>query len=297
MCYALRMKDGVAIVTGGASGIGKALSQSLGKRGFEVVIADMQIEMAREVARGIGTRATAVKLDVRDFQAFERLAKDTVKRCGRIDYLFNNAGIAVGAPMSEYELRDWTDVIDVNLTGVANGIQAVYPKMVAQGSGHIVNTASTAGLLPAPLGSYSATKFAVVGVSKALRIEGSTNGVRCSVICPGPIRTPIFTGGKYGRMKLGVSDEHVLAMWEKLRPMDPNVFAEKVLPQVFANKAVIIEPRAWRVAWMLERLAPWLSEKIWVAMHKRMNADLLAVRASAPKPQRENGIDAKSAAG
>jgi NAD(P)-dependent dehydrogenase (short-subunit alcohol dehydrogenase family) len=289
------MKDGVAIVTGGASGIGRALSEALGRRGFEVVIADMQIDLAKEVAGRIGKKATAVKLDVRDYQAFDRLAKETTKRCGRIDYLFNNAG---GAQMVDYDLKDWTEVIDVNLVGVTNGIQAVYPKMVAQGGGHIVNTASTAGLLPAALGSYSATKFGVVGVSKALRIEGSTTGVRCSVICPGPIRTPIFTGGKYGRItKMGVSDEHILAMWEKLRPMDPEPFAERVLPQVFAGKAVIIEPTTWRLLWLLERWAPFLSEKLWIALHKKMKAEIEAARASMPKKERENGVDAKSAAG
>lgn len=292
--YALLMK-GVAIVTGGASGIGAALSRALGRRGFEIVIADLQVDLAKEVAASIGKNATVAKLDVRDFAAFDRLAKDTVKRTGRIDYLFNNAGIAVGGEIIDYDPKDWTDVIDVNLVGVANGVQAVYPKMVAQGSGHIVNTASVAGLLPATIGSYSATKFGVVGLSKALRIEAALHGVRCSVICPGPIRTPIFTGGKYGRLKMkGVTHQQVLAMWEKLRPIEPDDFAERVLPQVFANVSMIVEPKVWRLAWMLERLSPSLSEKLWHAVLRRMRAETKGESPTPAKSRRGNGIDAKS---
>jgi NAD(P)-dependent dehydrogenase (short-subunit alcohol dehydrogenase family) len=288
------MKDGgVAVVTGGASGIGRGLSESLGKRGFDVVVADVQHELAAEVAAGIrraGGRATGVKLDVRDFSAFERLAKDTVSRLGRIDYLFNNAGIAVGGEMIAYDVTDWTDVIDVNLVGVTNGIQAVYPRMVEQRSGHIVNTASVAGLIPSNIGSYTATKFAVVGLSKALRLEGKFSDVRCSVICPGPIRTPILTGGKFGRNRIpGFTEEMATAMWAKLRPMEVDIFVERVLPQVFRNKAIIIEPKVWHAIWLLDRLSPMLGEKIGFLVLKKMKADLLKMTRSAPNRPRTNG--------
>lgn len=272
-------EGGVAIVTGGASGIGRALCEALGRRGFDVVVADRQGDLAEDVAasirkRGPG-RAHAVSLDVRDFAAFDRLAKDTVSRFGRIDYLFNNAGIAVGGDMLSYDVTDWTDVIDVNLVGVTNGIQAVYPRMVQQRSGHIVNTASVAGLIPSNIGSYTATKFAVVGLSKALRLEGKFSNVRCSVICPGPIRTPILTGGKFGRNRIpGFTDEMAEAMWQKSRPMEVDVFVERVLPQVFDNKAIIIEPKVWRAIWLLERLSPALGEKIGFLVLKKLKADM-----------------------
>src|SRR5262245_52643624 len=133
----------VAVITGGASGIGWALGEELALRGVEVVLADLQADLAEEVAAGIrreGGRATAALLDVRSHASFQELVRDTVRRAGRIDYFFNNAGIAVGGEIADYAIEDWDDVIDVNLRGVVYGIQAVYPVMIAQRSGHIVNT-------------------------------------------------------------------------------------------------------------------------------------------------------------
>lgn len=272
-------EGGVAIVTGGASGIGSALCRALGRRGFDVVVADVQHDLAKVVAADIQKagpgRATSAELDVRDFESFDRLAKETMSRLGRIDYLFNNAGIAIGGEMIDYDVKDWTDVIDVNLVGVTNGIQAVYPRMVAQRSGHIVNTASIAGLIPSNIGSYTATKFAVVGLSKALRLEGKFSNVRCSVICPGPIRTPILTGGKFGRNRVpGFTEEMAMEMWQKARPMEVELFVERVLPQVFRNKAIIIEPKLWRAIWLLDRLSPALGEKVGFLVLKKLRADM-----------------------
>ena len=139
-----------------------------------------------------------------------------MQQSGRIDYLFNNAGIGVGGEVDSYTLDDWNDVFDVNLRGVVHGIQAVYPIMIQQHSGHIVNTASMAGLVATPgPASYTATKHAVVAISKALRVEAERHGVQVSVLCPGAIRTPILTGGKYGRYN-GVSDEQLLKFWERV---------------------------------------------------------------------------------
>lgn len=257
----------VALITGGASGIGRALGEELALRGVEVVLADRQLDLAEEVAAGIrksGGRATAAALDVRSFSAFEALAKETVKRTGSIDYLFNNAGIGVGGEMSDYVLEDWDDVIDINLRGVAHGIQAVYPIMIAQKSGHIVNTASMAGLVAAPEGSYSATKHAVVGLSKALRIEAKRHGVRVSVLCPGAIRTPILTGGKFGRIRIpGATDAKILAQWERMRPMEPREMARQALRAIDQDRAIIVIPRWWKALWYLERISPTLSLYLW----------------------------------
>ena len=103
----------------------------------------------------------------------------------------------------------------MNLRGVVHGIQAVYPIMIRQHSGHIVNTASMAGLVTTvSQASYAATKHAVVAISKTLRVEGERHGVQVSVLCPGAIRTPILTGGQYGRKVPGISDEEILKSWE-----------------------------------------------------------------------------------
>jgi NAD(P)-dependent dehydrogenase (short-subunit alcohol dehydrogenase family) len=268
-----------AFITGGASGIGKALAEELAEQGVEVVLADRQIELAEEVATAIrraGGQATAHELDVRDSAQFQRVVDETVARTGRIDYFFNNAGIGVGGEIARYEMRDWDDVFDVNLRGVVHGIQAVYPVMRAQGSGHIVNTASAAGLLPAPnAGSYAASKHAVVGLSKALRIEAKEHGVRVSVLCPGVIRTPILNAGEFGRTNLtSEGEQKMMAFWERLRPMDPRTFARKTLRQVTRNAPIIIVPSWWKLLWLVERMSPSLSSWLWQKSYDRMRTEL-----------------------
>jgi NAD(P)-dependent dehydrogenase (short-subunit alcohol dehydrogenase family) len=131
----IRIFDGAtAIVTGGASGIGRALAEELAKRGCEVVLADLQIELAEKVAseiRASGGNAKAVKIDVTDFSAMEQLVQETFKRTGRLDYIFNNAGIVIGGYVNHYGIEDWNQIVDVNLLGVINGIQAAYKIMMA----------------------------------------------------------------------------------------------------------------------------------------------------------------------
>ncbi len=277
-----RFGGAVAIVTGGASGIGKALSIELVRRGAEVVIADRQMGVAEEVASSIrrdGGRAVASELDVRDFEAFDRLVEGVVASSGRVDFLFNNAGIGVGGEMADYKLEDWNDVFDVNLRGVANGVQAVYPRMVRQRSGHIVNTASLAGLVPGAFeGSYGASKHAVVGLTKALRVEGRHHGVRASVLCPGAIRTPILTGGVFGRMNLKLSSEALLRVWERTRPMDPMLFASAALDRIADDQAIIVLPVWWKALWYLERASPSASLALAGWIMGRLRAELGAER-------------------
>ena len=206
----------------------------------------------------------AIELDVRSYPSFERAVAEAVQQSGRIDYLFNNAGIGVGGEIDSYTLDDWNDVFDVNLRGVVHGIQAVYPIMIRQRSGHIVNTASMAGLVTSPgQGSYTAAKHAVVAISKTLRVEAERHGVQVAVLCPGVIRTPILTGGKYGRTNItGVSDEELLKFWELSRPMPPEKFADRALRRVLRGDAIIVVPSWWKAWWYLERLSPALSMRL-----------------------------------
>ncbi len=278
----IRIYEGAtAIVTGGASGIGRALAEELAKRGCEVVLADRQTELAEEAAsqiRASGGRATATNLDVRDYLIMEKVVQETVRRTGRLDYLFNNAGIGIGGNVNDYSIKDWNEIINVNLMGVVNGIQAAYSFMIKQGFGHIVNTASMAGLMPSPGNvAYATTKYAVVGLSKSLRAEAFQNGVRVSVICPGVIRTAILeSGGKYGKMLVDIPREKIRAMWEKLKPMAPNIFSEKVLDLVARNKAVIVVPSWWKLYWWINRLSPSfgisLAEKWFQKIQKEVGA-------------------------
>jgi NADP-dependent 3-hydroxy acid dehydrogenase YdfG len=252
----------VAFITGGASGIGAALTSKLAEAGAEVWIADRQFAVAEQLAQRLGAGGAAVhavELDVRDPAAFERAIAETVQKSGRIDFLFNNAGIGIGGEVDALTLDDWNDIIDVNLRGVVHGIQAAYPVMIRQRSGHIVNTASLAGLVTTSAqAGYSATKHAVVALSKTMRVEAQTHGVRVSVLCPGVVRTPILAGGEYGHNR-NVSRENLLKLGEALRPMDPDAFAEAALRAVIRNQAIIVVPRWWKALWYLERISPGLS--------------------------------------
>jgi NAD(P)-dependent dehydrogenase (short-subunit alcohol dehydrogenase family) len=232
-----------------------------------VVVADRQVQLAESVAvaiRSHGGTAVAVELDVRTLASMTHVVEDTVARWGSVDFFFNNAGIGVGGDAADYTSEDWNDVIDVNLRGVIHGIQAVYPVMIRQQSGHIINTASIAGLVTtAGQTVYAATKHAVVALSKSLRIEAKCYGVRVSVLCPGAIRTPILHGGKFGRLKLNAAAlAEVNKLVESLRPMPADVLAPKVAAAVARNQAFIVLPSWWRLLWLLERISPALSIKL-----------------------------------
>lgn len=269
----IRTFDGaVAIVTGGASGIGRALAEALARQGASTVLGDLQAELAEEVAAGIrtgGGEARAESLDVTDFPAVERLVRQAVDLHGRLDYIFNNAGIAVAGGIDLYTLEDWYRVLDVDLRGVVHGVHAAYPVMCEQGFGHIVSTASMAGLIPSPMTvSYTASKHAVIGLSTALRIEAAARGVRVSAICPGVIRTPILEGGKYGKVLPDIPLDFLQRFTERLKPMDAGRFAEQVLRRVARNQAIIIVPGRWRLAWWLHRLSPALGRYLGRRVHE-----------------------------
>ncbi len=253
-----------AIVTGAASGIGRGLVEELAKRGCEVVLADLQIEPAEKIASEInaaGGRATAAELNVTDFSRVEQLVTETVKRTGRLDYMFNNAGIGIVGNVSHLSIEDWNQVLNVNLHGVVNGVQAAYQVMIDQGFGHIVNTSSLAGITPTPGNvSYSTAKHAIVGLSGALRAEAAMLGVRVSVLCPGFVRTAILDdGGKFGKSVMNLSSDQkreVLESFEKYKPMPPEIFAVKALNLIAKNKAIIVLPFRWKIVWLICRLFP-----------------------------------------
>jgi len=260
----LRVFEGAtAVITGGASGIGKALAGDLATRGCEVVLADRQVELGEAAAAAIreaGGKATAAEMDVTDFAGVQALMQETLARTGRLDFVFNNAGIGVGGPLERLGVDDWNLTIDVNLRGVANGVQAAYPMMVEQGFGHIVNTASVAGLVSMVEGvPYATTKHAVVGLTTSLRAEAASKGVRASVLCPGIVRTPILEkGGRFGKNVGDATTEQEREFYEKRRPISAEEFARRSLDGVAKNRAIIVVPSSWRLGWWLNRLSPSL---------------------------------------
>lgn len=273
MSRASEFSGKVALITGGASGIGAAMSTKLVESGAEVWIADRQIAVAEQLAQRLnGKNGTshAIEVDVRVYSSVESAVAQVMAHSGRIDYLFNNAGIAVGGEVDSYDLDDWNDVLDVNLRGIVHGVHAVYPIMIKQGHGHIVNTASMAGLIAGPgVAGYSTSKHAIVGLSKALRVEAKRHGVQVSVLCPGVIQTPMLTGGAYGRGKSSANgDGSPFSLPKILKPMEPERFAERTLRAVARGEAIIVVPGSSKLAWYLERISPGLSMSIMGAVTK-----------------------------
>lgn len=260
-----------ALVTGGASGIGAALGAALVRKGIDVMLADVDEAGLARTAQGLSDssgsgRVTPVVLDVRDALAVGEAVTQAQQINGRLDYLFNNAGIGVGGEPDELPLDHWNRAIDVNIKGVIHGCHAAYPLMKQQGFGHIVNTASLAGVVPVPgqLAAYSMTKFAVVGLSLALRSALVDTGVQVHVVCPGFVDTPILD--KRGPEDLptppALADRPTLRAslaTRKIKLYPVARLADDVIAGVERNQPLIVTPRSAHLQWLMWRLAPELS--------------------------------------
>jgi NAD(P)-dependent dehydrogenase (short-subunit alcohol dehydrogenase family) len=258
-----------AIVTGGGSGIGAALVRALAAQGASVVAADIDEAAVRSVAGSVPAGpgdVTAAVLDVRDADAVADLVSLVAAERDGLDLMFNNAGIAVGGVVEELTLAHWDRVLDVNVRGVVHGVHAAYPLMLRQGRGHIVNTASVAGLVPGPgLAPYTAAKHAVVGLSLSLRAEGAGRGVRVSAVCPGFVDTPLLRRVNPGlpQTEIGASAGALAARLGKL--YQPSLLAQDILSGVERNRALIVAPRSARIAWRTARYAPGLTMRTIIA--------------------------------
>ena len=246
----------VAIVTGGASGIGLALGRALAAAGARVTLADRDeasLDRALAELRRAGRDVDGRVLDVTDREAVRRAYDEVAERRGSLDLVFNNAGIGMGGEMQDLSPEDWRRMLDVNLMGVLHGIDAAYPRMIAQGHGHIVNTASVAGLVPMP-GElpYVACKYAVVGVTHALRAEAADLGVHVTVVCPGVVDTPIYQTSPI----IGYDKERVLRLLP--RGISAERCAAQILRGVRRNRATIVITPAARLLWLLHRASPSL---------------------------------------
>lgn len=245
-----------AIVTGGASGIGAALSRALVAAGAHVVVADLDLQGAERVAAdaaGPGT-ARAARLDVTDAAAVAALVDEVAEGPGGLGLLFANAGITWGGDTELLTLEQWNAIIDVNIRGVVHCVHAAYPHLIRRGSGHLVLTASMAGLTPAGLlTSYTMTKHAVVGLGLALRAEAAERGVGVTVVCPAAVDTPILDKGEIG----GFDGRYYYLDGQGVKtPLDPDVLAARVLEAVAGDEALVVEPAQARAAWRLYRVTP-----------------------------------------
>lgn len=247
-------RNRVCIVTGGAAGLGREIGRQLAAVGGIVVLADRD-EAGLAAAAADGTRTLVT--DVTDAGSVRRLIESVVAEHGRIDYFFNNAGIAVVGEIRDLTLEDWRRVIEVNLFGEINCIHHVYPQMIAQGSGHIVNTASGFGMAPGPLNSpYVASKFAIFGISHVLEAEARDFGISVSVVCPGYIDTGMLEALHVVNADSAAMRAQIPA---KLVPVDKA--ARLVLEGVSKRRRVIAFPGYVRVLAFLHRFIPPLFDR------------------------------------
>lgn len=248
-----------AIVTGAGSGIGAALCRALDLAGAHVLCTDVDAESADQTASSLSARARAARLDVTDAGAVQATVDDVVARTGRLDLMFNNAGIVWGGDTELLTLDQWNAIIDVNVRGVVHGIAAAYPQMLRQGHGHIVNTASMAGLTAAgQVTSYVATKHAVVGMSMALRSEAVPRGVGVLVVCPAAVETPILDKGAVG----GFVGRDYFLQTQGGKPYDADRLARDTLRAIDRNKAILVKPPVAHAQWLFARAAPTLMNRM-----------------------------------
>ncbi len=276
-----KLQDRVAVVTGAASGLGRAMAITLAREGMQVVAADIRKEAAEHVAceiRGEGGRAIASEVDVARRASVQALADRVDTELGAVHLLCNNAGVVAKTPLREPEEENWRWIVDVNLFGVVYGVQTFLPAMLERGDdGHIVNTASISGLIapgepgrtagnaPSDPGisakvaigyGYTATKYAVVGLSEALHAELVESSIGVSVLCPNAHRTDIFDNSARGRPeRFGGATRSPGTIAEQIargsvhadRLKDPFEAARRVVEGVRQRQLYIItHPDDWR---------------------------------------------------
>lgn len=250
-----KFQNKIAIVTGGASGIGEAICADLTRRGATVIVADVDAAGAARVASeicGDNGCASAATVDVSKASDLETLVKDVAAEHGRLDFMFNNAGISMVGEVRDMSVEQWRKIVDVNLMGVVHGTSAAYPVMIQQGDGHIVNAGSILGLIPLPISTaYSATKAAIVAFSHALRVEAANLGVRVSVVCPGFVDTGIYHAAE----GLGFDSEQMPEQ-DNSWMMTPAEAAKQILQGTAANRRTIVFPFSARLSHWGDRLRP-----------------------------------------
>jgi NAD(P)-dependent dehydrogenase (short-subunit alcohol dehydrogenase family) len=255
-------KDKVAVVTGAGSGIGQSIARLLDRCGARVHCADINAEAAASLAAEL-RNAQAHVLDVSDALAVRALADKVFAEDGRVDLLFNNAGIGHAALVLDTELEDWRRVLEVNLMGVVNGVHAFLPRMLKQSTvSHIVNTASGAGLFPHPkMAPYSASKHAVVGLSTSLSAELQGSQVRVTILCPGVVNTAIAKNTQM-RGETKARQAQTIDYYKK-NGATPDKVAMDLLSDVRKAKLFCLTPRMQvGIGWLVYRWSPRLSIRL-----------------------------------
>ena len=243
-------RDRVAVITGGASGIGRAIGLALADAGAHIVVADIDASLAEQTSGEIaarGVRSLAVETDVAQRDSVEALAERAFEEFGAVHLLFNNAGVAMHGSLSEMSEQDWQWVLSVNLWGQLHGVGAFLPRIREQlkhdGRGaHIVNTASLNGVVARDNahGVYTASKYAVVGYSFVLREELAAEGIGVSVLCPSMMATGLMTAGRNRQERYGGPlTQPPMPIPPRREPADPAIMAPRILDGVRENRRFI----------------------------------------------------------
>jgi NAD(P)-dependent dehydrogenase (short-subunit alcohol dehydrogenase family) len=246
-----------ALITGGGSGIGAALADQLIKDGTSVVVADLNVEQSKPVARGVG-RVEMVSVDVSAPAQVEALFKRLTSDYESLDLVVNCAGISCYGESSEIPPAEWNRVLDVNLRGTIDVSLAALALMRTKGGRSIVNVASMSAFLNPPLFvPYITSKAAIIGFSRALGLEAEMHGVLVSVVCPGNVRTPMLGAWKQSFLTPSISPEDA---------------ATRILKGVAKSRRIIVFPLYARVFWYLDRLSPGLLDPFRRAILRRARA-------------------------
>lgn len=260
-----------ALVTGGASGIGKATALAFARRGADLILCDVNeagLAATAQEIRAIGRDVFTRRVDVADRDEMRDFAEAVHARIEAVDILMNNAGVGLGAGLLETSLDDWDWIVGINLRGVIHGCHYFVPAMVRRArGGHVINLSSTAGYVASEaLLAYSTTKFAVLGLSEALRDELRRHGIGVTAVCPGVIDTPIAANARMrGVQAMPKVRDGVIEAFRR-RNYPPARVAENILKAVQRNRAVApISPEAW-FAYLAKRVAPagvaWLNRTL-----------------------------------
>jgi NAD(P)-dependent dehydrogenase (short-subunit alcohol dehydrogenase family) len=241
-------------------GLGEALSEELGRQGATVVVADIDGDAARQVAARLqqkGRPARAMRVDVANEAEVARLIESAVAEYGHLDYIINNAGIAIGGDSRDLSMDQWRRVLDVDLLGVVYGTVHAYRVMARQGHGHIVNISSLSGLIPQPgNAAYCTGKHGIVGLSLSLRAEGADLGVKVSAACPGDMKTKIYDN----MVVVNMPREQVATLSRRTHYLMPQMSAQDaaraILRGVDRNRPLIVFPVVVQVIWHLYRRFP-----------------------------------------
>ncbi len=248
----------VVVVTGAANGIGREMALAFTRRGARLAVADIDadgLERVRGELESLGATVYAQAVDVSVAADVGDLCANIYREMGRVDVLCNNAGVAVGGNFEDMTLDDLRWLVGVNLWGVIHGCHFFYPRMIAQGGGHIVNTASAAGLIPFPsLALYSSTKHGVVGLSETLRAEAALHGIGVTVICPGVIATDIVQRSRIVSGSKRSTPGDMAATMDRIlktRGYGPERVAAAAVRAVERNRGVVrVAPEAYALDWL-----------------------------------------------